>query len=72
MKNITFSVDETVIERARKRAKAENTSLNEVVRAWLKIYIDEPRKGADFQRLMRSLSYARSGGKFSRDTMNER
>jgi hypothetical protein len=35
MKNITLSADEKLIEAARARAQAEQTSLNEQFRRWL-------------------------------------
>lgn len=38
MKNITLSADEGLIEAARERARAENTTLNEQFRLWLTNY----------------------------------
>jgi len=35
VKNITLSADEALLEAARRRARAEHTSLNEVFRRWL-------------------------------------
>jgi hypothetical protein len=38
MKNITLSADESLIEAARSRARAEQTTLNEQFRRWLADY----------------------------------
>ena len=35
LKNITFSVEEEVIAKAREAAKNQNTTLNELVREWI-------------------------------------
>ena len=74
MKNITLSADEGLIQAARKRAHAENTTLNEQFRRWLAEYADR-RHRADLavktiDELRGKLS---SGGRhFTRDEMNER
>ena len=71
-KNITFSADEEVIRKAREKAYKEHTTLNSVFRDWLKRYSGADTSSFDFESLMDSLSYADSGGSFSRDEMNER
>ena len=38
VKNITLSADERLIEAARRRARAEHTTLNEAFRLWLADY----------------------------------
>ena len=72
MKNITLSADEDLIERSRLRAKREKTTLNAVFRQWLERYAGRESSASDFGELMERLSYARSGGSFTRDEMNER
>ena len=72
MKNITFSADESLIELARRRAAAAHLSLNEVFRAWLERYVNEPAAGERYDELMSRLTHVRSGSTFSRDEMNER
>lgn len=74
MKNITLSADERLIEAARDRARAEDTTLNEQFRRWLEEYawhanhVDAAKEVLD-----RVQSYASTGGhKFTRDEMNER
>ena len=72
MRNITVSADERMIERARHKARTERTSLNALFRQWLARYVGIGRPEFDYDDLMKRLSYARSGGVFSRDELNER
>ncbi|MFY0696647.1 MAG: hypothetical protein JXR11_02220 [Balneola sp.] len=72
MKNITFSADEKLIEKARLKAVKEKTTLNQQFRDWLKRYASENDYRKEFEQLMEDLSYVNSGGKFTRDEMNER
>ena len=72
LKNITLSAEEALIRRARKRAAAENTTLNAEFRTWLRQYVERPQSAADFFAFMDELDYAEPGRRFSRDEMNER
>jgi hypothetical protein len=72
MKNITFSADDALIEAARRRAEAANTTLNELFRAWLEGFVSQPAAADEYDRLMARLAHVRAGGTFSRETMNER
>jgi len=72
MKNITLSVDEAIIVQARKRAAAENTTLNELFRAWLDRYVAQPGAADQYLELMESLSHVNAGHKYTREEMNER
>ena len=74
MRNITFSADEALIQAARKRALAENTTLNDAFRRWLASYARRDRQAADALALIDEISsYARTGGRtFSREELNER
>jgi hypothetical protein len=76
LKNITFSAEESVIEAARARARAEKTTLNEKFRGWLEDYAREEgegeRRAAALREVMEKLKHVSSGGKkFTRDEMNE-
>jgi tryptophan synthase beta subunit len=72
-RNITFSAEEELIKKARKKAQKENTTLNAEFREWLKRYIGADKHLVNFESLMESLRYADSGGgSYSRDEMNER
>jgi hypothetical protein len=72
MKNITLSADETIIERARRRAALENTSLNELFRGWLARYVAQPGAADRYVKLMEQLRHVQAGDSFTRDEMNER
>lgn len=73
MKNITLSAEEHLIEAARARARAENTTLNEQFRRWLADYAQRrQRAGAAMQVIAELRGRLRTGGrKWSRDEMNE-
>ena len=74
MKNVTFSADERVIEAARARARARQTTLNEEFRRWLEDYAGSRRSADDVMAwLDEVVKVAHTGGrKFTRDEMNER
>ena len=74
MKNITLSANEKDIEAARKKARSEDTTLNEQFRKWLREY---GRADNDYAKralaLIDELSKNRSlPHKLTRDEMNER
>ena len=72
LKNITLSAEEALIQRARRRAMAENTTLNELFRAWLGRYVAQSETVDQYEALMTRLDHVKAGGKFSRDEMNAR
>jgi hypothetical protein len=72
VKNITLSADDHLIERARRLARAQNRTLNDAFREWLKQYTAQAGSGLEFNSLMERLSKARGARQFSRDEMNER
>ena len=72
MKNITFTADEKLIEKARLKANLESTTLNNRFRDWLEKYVAESNKVEEFHKLMGKIDYVVVGGDFSRDVMNER
>lgn len=72
LKNVTLSADKDLIEQARRRAEAKNTTLNAEFRRWLEQYIETPLTSDDLEGLMERFSYARAGKTFTRDEMNER
>jgi predicted transcriptional regulator len=72
LKNITLSVDEAIIREARRRAAAQNTTLNALVREWLEQYVAREHAVAEYKALMARLSHVDAGRKFSREEMNER
>ncbi len=74
MKNITLSADESLIEAARRRAAAENTTLNAMFRKWLADYVDRQRQAEKAMATIRQMQalYGTGGRKFTREEMNER
>jgi len=72
LKNITFSAEEEIIRRARQRAAAENTTLNDEFRRWLEKYVERPESAGAFMELMDHFAYVQAGRSFRRDEMNER
>jgi len=72
LKNITFSADEDLIRKARERAAAERTTLNDAFRRWLEKYAERPEDAEAFSALMDHFEYVRPGRSFHRDEMNER
>ncbi|MEZ5728513.1 MAG: hypothetical protein R3E48_11205 [Burkholderiaceae bacterium] len=73
MKNITLSADEKLIEAARARARAENTTLNDRFREWLAAYAQEAGRMRDYDAVIsRIRGQMQVGRKLSRDEMNER
>jgi len=72
MKNVTFSADEHLIEKARERARRERKTLNIVFREWLQRYGGEASSAREFDLLMRSLSHVTFSRKRTRDEMNSR
>lgn len=72
LKNITFSAEEDLIRRARKRAAAKRTTLNDEFRRWLEKYVERPETEEAFALLMDQFDYVQPGRSFTRDEMNER
>ena len=72
MKNITLSADDAMIQQARRRATAENTTLNELFRTWLERYVAQPSTAQSYDDLMARLDHINATRKFSREEMNER
>lgn len=73
LKNITFSVEEEVIAKAREAAKNENTTLNELVREWIEQYAGRQERRQALEKMFDKLKdLDLSGPKLTREEMNER
>jgi hypothetical protein len=74
MKNITLSADESLIEAARQRARAERTTLNEQFRRWLAEYARRDAQAEQARGVIQQLRRkVKTGGQtFTREEMNER
>lgn len=71
--NVTLSIDEQLVERARKRAAALGKSLNQLIRDYLEMLAgedDAERSIAEFKRLSGS-GHSR-GWRFNRDEIHGR
>ena len=72
LQNITLTAEKELIERARQRAQAQNTTINSEFRRWLAQYADNTETAADLANLMKQFNYAKPGKSFTRDESNER
>ena len=72
MKNITFSADEDLIEKARAVARTRRKTLNVAFREWLEQFTAKSGSASEYRSLMRRLGHVQAGRRFSRDEMNER
>ncbi|MBY0497052.1 MAG: ribbon-helix-helix protein, CopG family [Cyanobacteria bacterium] len=73
--NITLSIDDAVIEKARKLAHARGTSVNQMVRDYLESLVRPAERGR-FGTELRTLTAAgkgrSKGWRFSRESLHER
>lgn len=73
MKNITLSADDSLIARARQTARAQHKTLNQAFREWLEEYVrPESGREAEYEALMKRLSYVKASRGFTRLELNER
>jgi hypothetical protein len=70
--NITLSSDPEILVKARKKAASENTTLNNKFREWLEQYISSSVRADRFLLFMENTKHVETGGKFTRDELNER
>lgn len=73
--NITLSIDDRLVEEARRLAQARGTSLNQLVRDYLEMLV-HPRKaggyGEELRRLTAEGQGRSQGWRFDRDELHER
>ena len=72
---MTLSVDDEVIQKARRRAEAMGTSVNQLVREFLEQLAgqtDPSADAAEFERLSRAARGNSRGWKFNREELHER
>ncbi len=73
--NVTLSVDDQVIQRARRQAEAMGTSVNQLVREYLDQLAgtaDSNNDAAEFEKLSHLAQGDRRGWKFNREEIHER
>ena len=71
VKNITLSVEEVLIVKARQKAHKQNKTLNQIFREWMERFVGDSAN-TDYKTLLAQMSHVKAGKKFSRDEMNER
>lgn len=74
LRNITLSADDQLIEFARKKATASQSTLNVEFRKWLASYVNLQNDVAvtRFREVMQQLNAVDAGRTFSRDELNQR
>lgn len=74
LRNITLSADEQLINRAREKALAAQTTLNVEFRKWLSTYAGSKDDAAvtRFRDVMKQFTHVDAGRTFTRTEMNER
>jgi hypothetical protein len=73
MRNITFSADENLIDRARQVARDQKRTLNDAFREWLQQFTRQSGSVEEANALIDHLRKTiRSNGPYTRDEMNER
>ena len=73
--NLTLSVDEELVQRARRRAEALGTSVNQLVREYLEQLAgntDPKADAAEFKRLSLLAAGDSKGWKFNREELHQR
>jgi antitoxin component of RelBE/YafQ-DinJ toxin-antitoxin module len=73
--NVTLSIDDEIIQEARRRAEAMGTSVNQLVREYLEQLVGKTDSKADateFERLSRAARGNSRGWKFNREELHER
>ncbi len=72
IKNITFSAENSIIEKARIKARAEGTSLNDKFKEWVQRYVGARENKSNYVNIMKKLKKIKVGRKFSREEANAR
>ena len=73
--NITLSIDDGIIQKARRRAESMGTSVNNLVREFLEQLAGKSDAEADaneFERLSRASKGNSQGWKFNREELHQR
>jgi len=73
--NVTLSIDDGLVQEARRRAEAMGTSVNQLVREYLEQLVgksDTNGDASEFERLSRISQGDSRGWKFNREELHER
>jgi hypothetical protein len=76
MANLTITVDEEVLRKARMRALAQGTSVNAILAEYLEAYADQQARQQEATRsllaMSRKATSGRGGRRWTRDELHER
>ena len=72
LRNITLSAEESLITRARERARDGRTTLNAAFRSWLAQYAGAGHRDFSYLDFVKRFASVDPGRTFTRDEMNER
>ena len=73
--NVTLSIDDEVIQRARRKAEAMGTSVNQLIRDYLEQLsgkVDPDEDAKELERLSRKVRGNSRGWKFNREALHKR
>jgi len=73
--NVTLSIDDEVLQRARQKAEVMGTSVNQLIRDYLEQFsgkVDPNELAAEFERLSHLGGGDSRGWKFNREELHER
>jgi hypothetical protein len=73
--NVTLSLDDEVVQKARQRAEAMGTSVNQLIRDYLEQFAGKTDPEADAQEFLRLSRLSKGdsrGWKFNREEIHER
>jgi len=72
METITLTVDKSVLEQAQRVAEEQHSTRDAVLSDWLNSRALGDERVRRYDQLMDRLKHVNSGGKFTREEMNER
>ncbi len=73
--NVTLSIDEAILDEARRRAESMGTSVNQLIREYLEQFAGKKASehdAAEFERLSRAASGNSGGWRFNREELHQR
>lgn len=73
VKNITLTLEENLLKKARTKAMGQHKNLNALFREWVRQYVGASSgRAGEYHALMKKLAHTCAGRSFSREEMNER
>lgn len=73
VKNVTLTIEDGLLKKARDKASAQHKTLNLLFREWVRQYVGACQsRSQGYYDLMKKLKHVNAGRKFSREELNER